>query len=164
MTTTLETAVRQLFADIAGTDSTGDPVIQQPDVLNVLEEIRQHIENLELMLMTRDKDAARWNIIKNGLFVSAPNEHGDIEVVYQNAWMDEVATEIYDSLPKTDIQSIRRKGSDRLPWSGRPRPHQRIGIVRDITPVVDHALQIQTEERAERIMKLITKEVVSNEN
>lgn len=67
MTTPLETAVRQLFADIAGTDSTGDPVPQLHNPLDVLEEIRQHIENLELLLLKSENDAERRNVVKSRL-------------------------------------------------------------------------------------------------
>jgi hypothetical protein len=158
--TELEKAVRALFAEVAGEDSTGDPAIQLSDPIDVLHEIAEHIKALEVLADMNMEDAARWGIVKSGLFVTPPNENGDVEVVYQNAWLDEVAQDMYDELPKT-IPRPLRKGQVATPEE-EERWSKKSGIVRDITPVVDRAIEITTTERIKKIMGLIGNEVMSS--
>lgn len=155
--TELEKAVRALFADVAGEDSTGDPVIQLSDPIDVLHEIAEHIKALEVLSDMNMQDAARWGIVKNGLFVTPPNENGDVEVVYQNAWLDEVAQDMYDKLPKM-IRAPRRVGDISL----LPPTAPKVGIVRDVTPIVDRAIEITNMERIKKIMQVIGQEVTSS--
>lgn len=45
------------------------------------------------------KDAARWQVIRDGLFIAARDKRtGEVELVYQSGSMDEVAAELRSSL------------------------------------------------------------------
>ena len=60
-------------------------------------------------------DAARWQYVRRGLFLT-PHSDGEITVVFQSGTLDEFAAKLYPGLPKTAR-----------------------GLVRDVTPVIDAA-------------------------